>query len=218
MKMIFILTTSFILVLIKHTEPYKTLYNYKQDSFPHWKFAAFPCLVLSFVIHLIGGHRFHYFSFMEWAWTFSIILESIAILPQLVVLRKYRLVENLTGKFMVFQGLYRFLYILNWIYRSHTERNYRHSYLVYACGVVQTAIYLDFYYQYCRITRLSRCCVNKDRAADEDGDDSESLIFEGERELPSRDTGATESLLVDSGMADEMQTDGLNERPISSDH
>lgn len=35
---------------------------------------------------------------MEIAWTFSIYLEAVAILPQLVLLQRTRNVDNLTGK------------------------------------------------------------------------------------------------------------------------
>eukprot|EP00977_Amphora_coffeiformis_P001118 scaffold227_cov165-Amphora_coffeaeformis.AAC.31 len=37
-------------------------------------------------------------------------------------------------------ALYRFMYILNWIYRAHTERGYRHHWLVYFCGVAQAGL------------------------------------------------------------------------------
>lgn len=48
-------------------------------------------------------------------WTFSIYLEAVAILPQLIVLQRYSVVENLTGHYVFFLGAYRGLYILNWV-------------------------------------------------------------------------------------------------------
>lgn len=42
---------------------------------------------------------------------------------------------------------YRGLYILNWIYRYFTEPNYR-QWIVWVSGVLQTALYLDFFYYY----------------------------------------------------------------------
>lgn len=54
----------------------------------------------------------------EWIqllWTFSIYLEAVAIVPQLIVLQRYREVENLTGNYIFFLGAYRALYILNWV-------------------------------------------------------------------------------------------------------
>jgi ER lumen protein retaining receptor len=81
-------------------------------------------------------------------WTFSIYLEAVAIMPQLIVLRRYREVENLTGNYVFFLGAYRALYILNWIYRSYHEQFYQHNWVAYICGVVQTALYLDFFYYF----------------------------------------------------------------------
>jgi hypothetical protein len=172
--------------MIKFTEPYKNVYNPSQDSFPHWKYTVLPCIFLSFIVHMMGS-GIESFNFKEWGWTFSIMLESVSILPQLTVLRKYRLVENLTGKFMFFLGLYRFFYGLNWMVRAKTERFYRHHPLAYFCGVLQTLLYVDFYWQYCRISRLSRCCKDR-RTADEDDEETEGLILESERELPPRRT------------------------------
>ena len=81
-------------------------------------------------------------------WVFSIYLESVAILPQLVVLQRYGEIENLTGNYIFLMGSYRALYILNWIYRSFTEPNYQHHIIVYLCGILQTALYGDFFYYY----------------------------------------------------------------------
>jgi ER lumen protein retaining receptor len=147
MKMIYIGSTGAIIYTIKYKEPIKSTYDKSQDSFLHWKFAAAPCAVLAFLTHLIGSGIAE-FNFMELLWTFSIYCESVAILPQLIVLQRYREVENLTGNYIFFMGAYRFLYILNWIYRANTEKNYRHHWVVYMCGVLQTLLYADFFYYY----------------------------------------------------------------------
>ena len=117
------------------------------DTFLNWKFAVAPCAVLGFLTHLIGS-RFSKFDVIELLWTFSIYLESIAILPQLIVLQRYREVENLMGNYIFFMGAYRALYILNWIYRANYEPNYTHHPVVYFCGVLQTFLYADFFYYY----------------------------------------------------------------------
>lgn len=54
---------------------------------------------------------------LQCLWTFSIFLEAVAILPQLIVLQRYREVENLTGHYIFFLGAYRALYIVNWVRR-----------------------------------------------------------------------------------------------------
>ena len=81
-------------------------------------------------------------------WLFSIYLEALAIVPQLITLQRYREVENLTAHYVFLLGAYRALYILNWIYRSYHEPYYKHNWIVYTCGVVQTCLYVDFFYYY----------------------------------------------------------------------
>lgn len=147
MKVLYIMSTASIIYTIRFQEPIKSTYDKAQDTFLHWKFAAAPCGVLALVTHL-AGTGFKYVDFLELLWTFSIYLESIAILPQLIVLQRYREVENLTGNYIFFMGAYRALYIVNWIYRAHTEKNYKHHWVVYACGVLQTLLYVDFFYYY----------------------------------------------------------------------
>jgi ER lumen protein retaining receptor len=156
MKIVYIVSTASIIYTIKFQEPIKSTYDKSQDSFLIYPFAVAPCAVLGFFTHLIGS-GISDFSFMELLWTFSIYLESIAILPQLVVLQRYREVENLTGNYVFFMGAYRALYILNWIYRANTEKNYRHHWVVYICGVVQTLLYADFFYYYIK-RYVCVCC------------------------------------------------------------
>lgn len=171
MKILFISTTTYIICMVKYREPYKSLYNRDQDPF-NIMFAIAPCAVLALIVNTAGDFG----DLMEILWTFSIILESVAILPQLVVLHRYRLVENLTGKFMFCLGSYRLLYIFNWIYRSYTERFYTHHYLTYVCGVVQTLLYTNFFYQYYKVF----CCYNKRNEDNNADEDDAGLLFEQE--------------------------------------
>ena len=156
MKIVYIVSTASIVYTIKFQEPIKSTYDKAQDSFLHWKFAVAPCGAIAFVTHLIGTGVTQ-FNIMELLWTFSIYLEAVAILPQLIVLQRYREVENLTGNYVFFMGAYRALYILNWIYRAHTEINYKHHWVVYFCGVLQTLLYADFFYYY--VKRYVSFCV-----------------------------------------------------------
>lgn len=147
MKVLYIGTTALIIFAIRFQEPICSTYDKAQDTFLHWKFAVAPCLVVACITYFLG-RGFEDFDIMELLWTFSIYLEAIAILPQLITLQRYREVENLTGNYIFFMGAYRALYILNWIYRSYNEPFYRHHYVVYFCGVLQTLLYADFFYYY----------------------------------------------------------------------
>jgi len=90
----------------------------------------------------------HYSSrITEILWTFSIYLEAVSIFPQLVLMQRTLNIDNLTAKYVFLLGMYRGLYILNWVWRYFTEPGYR-QWLVWTSGVVQTALYGDFFYYY----------------------------------------------------------------------
>jgi ER lumen protein retaining receptor len=54
----------------------------------------------------------------EILWSFSIFLESVAILPQLFMLSRTGEAETITTHYLFALGAYRALYIPNWVYRS----------------------------------------------------------------------------------------------------
>lgn len=143
MKVLYISATAYIIYMVRKTEPFKTTYEHTHDSFVHWQYAVAPCVVLAVITNFLQG-----FNLMELFWVFSIYLEAVAILPQLFVLQRYGEVENLTANYVFLLGIYRALYILNWIYRSYHETYYRHNWVVYSCGIVQTCLYVDFFYYY----------------------------------------------------------------------
>jgi ER lumen protein retaining receptor len=76
-----------------------------------------------------------------------VYLEAVAIVPQLVLLQKTRNVDNLTGNYVFLLGAYRSLYLLNWVSRYLTENQYR-QWITWIAGIVQTALYADFFYYY----------------------------------------------------------------------
>lgn len=88
-------------------------------------------------------------------WTFSIYLESVAILPQLFMISKTGEAETITTHYLFFLGLYRALYLANWIRRYQTENFY--DQIAVVSGVVQTIFYCDFFYLY--VTK-GRCWEN----------------------------------------------------------
>lgn len=88
-------------------------------------------------------------------WTFSIYLESVAILPQLFMISKTGEAETITTHYLFFLGLYRALYLANWIRRYQTEGFY--DQIAVVSGVVQTIFYCDFFYLY--VTK-GRCWEN----------------------------------------------------------
>ena len=87
------------------------------------------------------------FSCFQWLWAFSIYLEAVAIIPQLFLLQKQGECENITSHYVAMLGMYRFFYLLNWVYRYFHEYHYSQI-IVWVCGVVQTALYMDFFANY----------------------------------------------------------------------
>jgi len=121
---------------------FKATYDKNHDVF-RVEFLLLPTLLLALLIN-------HEFSFMEIMWTFSIYLESVAIMPQLFMLSRTGSAETITAHYLFALGSYRALYILNWIFRYYTE-----SFLdpiAVVAGIVQTVLYADFFYLY--VTRV----------------------------------------------------------------
>ncbi len=79
-------------------------------------------------------------------WTFSIYLESVAILPQLFMVSKTGEAETITSHYLFALGSYRALYLFNWIYRYYAEGFF--DIIAVVAGVVQTILYCDFFYLY----------------------------------------------------------------------
>lgn len=88
-------------------------------------------------------------------WTFSIYLESVAILPQLFMISKTGEAETITTHYLFFLGLYRALYLINWIWRFYFEGFF--DMIAIVAGVVQTILYCDFFYLY--VTKGECCCI-----------------------------------------------------------
>jgi ER lumen protein retaining receptor len=107
MKIFFITSTALIIYLIRFRKPFCTTYDANGDSFPHLKVLLPAAAVVTAFVH--SGT-----SAWELVWSYSLWLESIAFIPQIIMLNKIREIENLTSHYVACLGLYRFFYILNW--------------------------------------------------------------------------------------------------------
>jgi len=117
---------------------FKSTYDSNHDTF-RVEFLLGPCLILALILN-------HSFTFSEILWTFSIYLEAGAILPQLFMMSKTGEAETITSHYLFMLGAYRGLYILNWIFRFYTESFF--DPIAVVAGVVQTVLYIDFFYLY----------------------------------------------------------------------
>uniref|UniRef100_A0A665X2E0 ER lumen protein-retaining receptor n=3 Tax=Percomorphaceae TaxID=1489872 RepID=A0A665X2E0_ECHNA len=117
---------------------FKATYDGNHDTF-RVEFLVVPVGGLAFLVN-------HDFSPLEILWTFSIYLESVAILPQLFMISKTGEAETITTHYLFFLGLYRALYLINWIWRFYFEGFF--DMIAIVAGVVQTILYCDFFYLY----------------------------------------------------------------------
>lgn len=107
---------------------------------------TFPVRYLTggaFVMSLIFTYKYLVLQVM---WSFSLWLEAVAILPQLFILQRTGEAQNITVHYIFALGLYRALYIPNWLYRYFAEN--RWDYISVLAGIVQTVVYSDFFYIY----------------------------------------------------------------------
>jgi ER lumen protein retaining receptor len=82
-------------------------------------------------------------------WAFSLWAEALAVLPQMILLGRGGRVDALNREHLFFMSIYRLLYLLNWVYQIVKSRGQRYP-VLYITGVLQTAIYADFIWVYCR--------------------------------------------------------------------
>jgi hypothetical protein len=80
-------------------------------------------------------------------WVFSIVLESVCVLPQLLLLRQTTVPTVIDSFYLVTLGSYRGFYILNWIVRAAGPLRYFDP-IAMIFGLIQTAFYLDFAWVY----------------------------------------------------------------------
>ncbi|KAF9874414.1 ER lumen protein retaining receptor [Colletotrichum karsti] len=137
-KILFISSQGYIVYLM--TTAYKPTNDPNQDTFR--------------VQYLLGGAAVlaiifpYYYTFWEILWAFSIWLESVAILPQLFMLQRTGEAETITTHYLAALGIYRALYIPNWIYRYFTEVNHKVDWIAIVAGIIQTILYSDFFWIY----------------------------------------------------------------------
>ena len=107
MKIAFIGITSFTIHLLLRKKPYCSSYNRTKDSFKHFEIILPVGAVLTLFIH-------SKFTVWEMCWSYSLWIESMAIFPQLDMLRKMREAESLTSNYVAALGIYRLLYVFHW--------------------------------------------------------------------------------------------------------
>ncbi|GHJ87846.1 hypothetical protein NliqN6_4248 [Naganishia liquefaciens] len=144
MKIFFIGSSAYILYLMKFK--YRPTHDASLDTF-RLDYLLPPVALMSIIFT-------YEYTPSEILWSFSIWLESVAILPQLFMLQRTGEAETITTHYLAALGLYRGLYIPNWIYRYVTEGSRSFDPIAIVAGIIQTIIYADFGYIY--VTKVLR--------------------------------------------------------------
>jgi ER lumen protein retaining receptor len=135
-KILFIASSAYIIYLMLND--YKPTHDPNLDTFKVHYLLGFSALFA-----LLFSHDYR---ISEILWTFSIWLESVAILPQLFMLQRTGEADTITTHYLFALGMYRALYIPNWLYRYFAEGHFEPNPVV--AGIIQTLLYSDFFYIY----------------------------------------------------------------------
>lgn len=131
------LTLSVITIVLIYW-PYHDTYDSQNDAF-----------YLSILVTISAGLALlvnHEFSVLEICWTFSVYLEAVVIIPQLIMISRTGKAETITYLYIIPLGLYKFCYIANWIYCFYVEGYFDAIKIVAGC--IQTILYFVFLYLY----------------------------------------------------------------------
>lgn len=147
MKCLFIFTTAYIVYMMRVSlkasaspEPEGTRLAYMLLS---------ACLFLAIVLNDHNVSDSYFACFQSFLWAFSIYLEAVAIVPQMTLLKKKKVVENLHANYIVALGLYRAMYLVNWAYRWCVDPISSVEFFIkVAAGLVQTGLYANFFQLY----------------------------------------------------------------------
>jgi len=199
MKLFFIIATALIVCILRAGEAWHTSYSPAHDSFHHWKLLALPNVLIASVVHLFGSANFEV---MELFWTYSICLEAVAMWPQLVMFKDDKILKENQGESkneilcpIFLFGIYRAIYILNWIYRANTERGYRHHPLTYICAVIQVLLYSKFFKKFCEAS----ACPDQIQGEEEDDLQTPLVTLEDGNDAGMGDLEHSESTSKDAG-------------------
>jgi hypothetical protein len=93
-------------------------------------------------------------SFLDTFRDFSLILESLAVLPQLTLLAHTSVPTVINSYYLLALGSYRALYIPNWIVRATDKKDLFFEPVAVIFGVLQTCLYIEFAWIYWRRQRV----------------------------------------------------------------
>ena len=153
-----IVSSLYFIYIVFNREPFKTQYFAQQeDTFQHWKYIALPCILLACICNFVqenltleGGLESSDESRIEQTATvFAFFLECIAILPQILILKRHRTIENLKIEYMICIAVHRGFSLFSWPFRKpNTAYSGSTDWIEIICNLVHTCSSLYFLYTY----------------------------------------------------------------------
>ncbi|KAH6991241.1 ER lumen protein retaining receptor-domain-containing protein [Ilyonectria robusta] len=140
-KIFYILSSFYILGVMQWVVPRS------REREISWKIGAFilggSFAISPFVMMIFESTGW---GFRVWMWDFSQILESICVLPQLLLLRQTTVPTVIDSFYLLTLGSYRAFYCINWFLREFDVRKPNTVSVIF--GIIQTALYIDFAWVY----------------------------------------------------------------------
>ena len=152
--------------------PYKHTYEKTNDKFGSWhipsEFGAIYILVPTFILALVFHPSLNNNMLTDVAWTWALCLESVAILPQIVMfMSNGGVVDEWTSHVVASLGLARFFQLVFWISSYHELNDKFNSspggehvgHFVVASQVLQLLLMGDYFYFYIKAMKDGRPMV-----------------------------------------------------------
>ncbi|KAI1137163.1 ER lumen protein retaining receptor-domain-containing protein [Hypoxylon sp. FL0543] len=143
-KLFYILSSFYILGIMRW------LYPRTREREISWKLGAAVLMGSLFIspFAMLALEKTTRWGFFTWMYDFSLILESVCVLPQLLLLRQTTVPTVIDSYYLLTLGSYRALYILNWIWRGLDVNDRKPEAIQVIFGVIQTLLYVDFFWVY----------------------------------------------------------------------
>ncbi|OTB05614.1 hypothetical protein M426DRAFT_319600 [Hypoxylon sp. CI-4A] len=143
-KLFYILSSFYIIIIMRW------LFPRTREREISWKLGAAVLMGSLFIspFTMLIFEKQARWGFFTWMYDFSLILESVCVLPQLLLLRQTTVPTVIDSFYLLTLGSYRGLYILNWIMRGIDINDRGPNAVSIIFGILQTALYVDFFWVY----------------------------------------------------------------------
>jgi ER lumen protein retaining receptor len=142
---ILFIASSLLVVVIMHTSLSLT-YEKRHDTF--------RIIFIFIAAAILSWFTMAEKSYVAYASAFSLWVECVAIIPQMILLRRSKRTDVLNREYVFFLSLYRVFYLLNWL-TMMVQRNWRGQSPVprvhWISGIVQSVVYSDFIFRYIKM-------------------------------------------------------------------